>query len=240
MNKDQVIKEQWFDKFHIGNDEPGERHWREDGEYRVWQSNKEESRKLGWSETNVTYKINSMHYRGTIEPGMARAAAFGCSFTFGTGVDEHHPFPAILEVANCGQPGSSNDKIARLAVSYINTYRPKDIYVCWTFPQRREWIDEFGNVIPFKNVTPEEAKQIMSQTWVSWDNAHIFLSNSLWDEYNYTKNKLFLEGYCAMNNVNLHQMNVFDVDHTQYSYGRDLSHPGPDWHVTVAERLLNS
>lgn len=234
MNKDQVIKKDWFTKFHIGNDEPGERHWRDPGEMRVWESNKEDAKKLGWSETNVTYKINQYHYRGTVEPGMDRAAAFGCSFTFGTGVDDHHPWPAILGVANCGQPGSSNDKIARLAISYINEFKPTDIYVCWTFPQRREWVDDQGNVIAFKNVTASEAEQMLSQNWVSWDNAHLFLSNSLWDEYNYTKNRMLLEGVCAHNNVTLHQTSVLDVDHTQYPYSRDLSHPGPDWHVVIA------
>ena len=37
MNKDQIIKEDWFNKFHIGNDEPGERHWRDDDEQRAWE-----------------------------------------------------------------------------------------------------------------------------------------------------------------------------------------------------------
>ena len=240
MNKDQVIKSNWFDSFNIGSDLQGEYHFRESGERQVWKSNKHESQQLGWSETNVTYKINKFGYRGTIIPGMGTSAAFGCSCTFGFSVDEHHAWPSILEIANCGQPGSSNDKIARLAISYINTFKPTDIYVCWTYPQRREWIDEFGNVVAFKNVTSAEATQILEQTWVSWDNAHVFLSNPLHDEYNYTKNKMLLEGVCAMQNVTLHQTSVLDIDHTQYSYGRDLSHPGPDWHVVIAEKLLNS
>ena len=240
MNKDQVIKSNWFDKFHIGNDLPGARHSRDEGELRVWESNKIEARKLGWSENNVTYNINSNGYRGAIEPGVGVSAAFGCSFTFGSSVDEHQPWPYILDIANCGQPGSSNDKIARLAISYINTFKPTDIYVCWTFPQRREWVDEKGNVIAFKNVTPVEAAQILSQTWVSWDNALLHLSNDLWDEYNYTKNVMLLEGVCSMNNITLHQTSVLDMNHTQYPYGRDLTHPGADWHVIIAEQFLNN
>jgi len=101
MNKDQVIKSNWFDKFHIGNDEPGTYHFREEGEKRVWESNKIEATKLGWSDTNVTYNINKHGYRGTIEPGVGVSAAFGCSFTFGSSVDEHHPWPYILDIANC-------------------------------------------------------------------------------------------------------------------------------------------
>jgi hypothetical protein len=234
LNKDQVIKSDWFTKFHIGNDAPGVRHFRDEVEEHLWETKKDAASALGWTADNVTYHFNDMGYRGGISPGHGVPAGFGCSCTFGTGVDERHHWPGLMGIANCGQPGSSNDKIARLAVSYINTYKPREIFICWTYPQRREWVDEFGNVIGFKNVTAAEAAGMMAQKFVSWDNAHLYLQNELWDEYNYTKNVLFVESYCTANDVNLYYTSMLEQDHTRYPYSRDLNHPGPEWHVNVA------
>lgn len=225
QNKDQVIKSGWFDNFPQGNDAPGVRHFRDSVE-------ESDGCADGWTPESVTYIFNKQYYRGTLEPGPGLPAAFGCSFTFGTGVNQ--PWPEILGVVNCGQPGSSNDKIARLAVTYCNEFKPKDIYICWTFPQRREWVDERGNVIAFKNLSESEIKSILSQKFVSWDNALLFLMNDLWDEYNYTKNKLFVESFCKANNINLHQTTVTDIDARNYPKARDNMHPGPEWHLNIA------
>ena len=44
-------------------------------------------------------------------------------------------------------PEVQNDKICRLAIEYIRIAKPDTIFVMWTFPNRREWIDEDGNVL---------------------------------------------------------------------------------------------
>lgn len=213
----------------MGNDLPGERHWRDNNEQRLPMA-------PGWQETDVTYRFNSWYYRGDLEPSTGQTAAFGCSFTFGTGVND--PWPERLGVVNCGQPGSSNDKIARLAISYCKTFQPSEIYVMWTFPQRREWIDEHGNVIAFKNITDAEARQIMQQPFVSWDNSHLFLMNDLWDDYNYQKNRLLMENYCLANKIILNTATVTTIDHRDYPPARDNQHPGPDWHMNIAALLV--
>lgn len=230
QNKDQNIRSGWFTEFPVGNDQPGVRHWRDDNERRL-------PMEPGWSEESVEYHFNSWYYRGAIEPEPGKTAAFGCSFTFGTGVDEKQHWPGLLGIANCGQPGSSNDKIARLVLSYCNTFKPSEIYVMWTFPQRREWIDEHGNVIAFKNITDAEAEQIMRQPFVSWDNSHLFLMNDLWNDYNYQKNCLLVENYCAANSIVLHTTTVTEIDHRDYPSARDRQHPGPEWHMNVAALL---
>jgi hypothetical protein len=233
MNKDQVIKSKWFEEFPIGNDEQGIYNFIDDVEQHEWEINKIEAQQQGWSEHNVTYNINRNGYRGAIESGMGVSAAFGCSCTFGSSVDEHHTWANILELANCGQPGSSNDKIARLAISYIKTFKPTDIYVCWTFPSRREWVDPKGNMIRSFCRTFNEQR-------IDADSALFYLSNLRWDDYNYEKNKMLLESICYMHNVILHQTSVFKHPHDQYPRGRDLAHPGPDWHVIIAEQFLNN
>lgn len=224
-NKDQNIKSNWFDVFPVGNDAPGSRHWRDPGEQR-------DGCAAGWKESDVVYEINSWGYRGHLTPGDGEPAAFGCSFTYGYGSNQ--PWPSYLDIVNCGQPGASNDKIVRLAVSYCKTFKPNCIYVMWTFPQRREWIDEYGNVIAFKNITDAEAQQIMQQQFVSWDNSHLYLMNELWDSYNYQKNRLLLENFCIANQIELFQTSVTEIDHRKYPTARDGRHPGPDWHMNVA------
>jgi hypothetical protein len=157
----------------------------------------------------------------------ATGFAFGCSFTSGTGVDSTEAWPSLLNVDNIGQPGASNDYICRTAIDYIQEYKPKYIFVMWTFPARREWIDEDGNKLRFK---PDDVK-------FKWEEAHLELQNSEYDKYNKGKNKLLLELYCLNNNVRLYQMNIDDIDHTLMRRGSDNSHPGREWHTNVAEHF---
>ena len=154
--------------------------------------------------------------------------AFGCSFTYGTGVKAVEAWPFLLGVNNFGLPGSSNDKICRLAIEYIKLKSPKRIFVMWTFPNRREWIDDQRTVLRFK---ADDVKY-------RWEEAHLELQNEYWDHYNKSKNILLLENFCVNNNVTLFQMSVDALDHTSMnSYGSDNSHPGTEWHTNVTEHF---
>jgi hypothetical protein len=221
----------WFTNFTIGSDAPGVRHFRDD----VEQS---EPMAPGWTETDVVYEINSQGYRGHLEPGLGEPAAFGCSFTFGTGVN--HPWPSYLDIVNCGQPGASNDKIARLALSYCATFKPNCIYIMWTFPQRREWINHHSEPVAFKNMNEAEYRAAQQKKTVDWDNSHLYLMNDYWDNYNYEKNCLLARSYCAANNIKLFETTVTELDHRQYAPARDGVHPGPDWHVNVFTRFSHT
>jgi hypothetical protein len=227
----------WFTEFTKGSDVPGVRHFRDSVEQDTWNLNKETAIQHGWTETNVTYIINEWGYRGQIQPGNRVDAAFGCSITFGASVDETQHWPGILEIANCGQPASSNDKIARLAISYINTFSPKSIYVCWTYPQRREWIDEDGNIEAFKNLSLAEKHERLKSMNLDWKTSYLILGNHMSNEYNYEKNKLLLSSVCKSKEVKLNEVTVMDIDHHSYPPARDLQHPGPDWHATIAAEL---
>lgn len=156
-------------------------------------------------------------------------AAFGCSFTFGYGIEHENSWPSLLGVYNCGQSGSSNDRITRLAIQYINTYNPKNIYVMWTIFSRREWIDEDNQILRFKTDDASNG--------YAWQNAHIELANHNWDVYNYHKNLLLLQTYCKVNNVQLHDTNLFTPDPKKYPLASDNSHPGVEWHAVVADNF---
>lgn len=212
----------WFSTFTLGHDEPGGRNWLDEGE-----------KKLGGNETDVEYHINRWRYRDSIEPSQGQPAAFGCSYTFGYGVN--NPWPKLLDVANLGQNGASNDMITRLAISYCETFKPKDIYVLWTFSHRREHIMENGGLDKYRNMSTKALdEEFRNRTWRS---SYLELSNNKADEYNFTKNKLLLTHYCAMYNIELNEATIFDFPKDEFLLGRDNDHPGGDWHTNVAGHL---
>jgi len=160
------------------------------------------------------------------------SAAFGCSATWGEGVQGPESWPELIGVYNAGQPGSSNDRITRLAIEYINEYRPSSIYVLWTLKVRREYILDDSTPVRF-NPTRKETQNTI------WHRSFVMLSNNADDNYNFLKNKLLLESFCSLHNVTLYQLDMMDFPFTNYPLGNDNSHPGPIWHENVAQHFIN-
>jgi hypothetical protein len=211
----RYLKDNWFNEFTLGNDDPGYCDWIDKQEEKIGCA-------PGYTKHSIEYFINDWRYRGQLVPEMGAPAAFGCSYTFGYGSNLH--WPGMLGVANLGQNGASNDQITRLAITYCKTFKPKEIYVMWTFPNRREWIDDTGNVLRFK---ADEVKN-------KWEQAHIELYNEYWDNYNFNKNKILLNSWCESNDIKIHykDQNYFNKD--DYPLARDNMHPGADWHLNVS------
>jgi hypothetical protein len=232
--------EKWFGGEMQGPDKnKGLHHFIDHPEYEAWEQNRGTRNDINWAQDAVSYNINSLGYRG-VEPQQGMPAAFGCSFTFGYAVDEPETWPALLGLANFGEAGTSNDRIVRNAITYINSYSPKDIYVMLTFSNRREWVTEGGEFRKFKGLTDQEHQRIIKQNSLSWESAHMLLQNDQADHYNYFKNKLFLQTYCENKNVNLHITHVGALDWQSYIPARDLQHPGAMWHLIVAEQYKTS
>lgn len=219
------IKSDWFDVFPLGNEPPGKRNWLDDVEMSYGINH-------GYTEKSVEYVINNWRYRGTVEPAMEQDAAFGCSYTFGTG--SNSPWPELMNLANCGVAGGSNDLIARTAITYCKTFKPKNIFVMWTFTNRREHVDNKG-LDRFRGISEAELKEEYKNP--TWKTYHLMLNSKESNEYNFEKNKLLVESYCFANNINLIQLDVTTIPKRNYQLGRDKDHPGPDWHVVVAEEL---
>jgi hypothetical protein len=218
----RYTKSEWFSKFTLGHDEPGGRNWLDDGE-----------KKLGGNETDVEYHINRYRYRDNLEPGNNMPAAFGCSYTFGYGVN--NPWPKLIGVANCGQNGASNDMITRLAISYCETFKPSEIYVLWTFAHRREHINEQGGLEKYRNMSTQTLdEEFKNKTWRS---SYLELSNIKADQYNLAKNRLLLNHYCSIYNIALNEASIFDMPKNEYPLARDNDHPGTDWHTNMAVHL---
>ena len=167
------------------------------------------------------------------EPTLKAPAAFGCSITYGVGVQPNETWASLLGLVNCSAPGSSNDKILRRSISYCNTFNPDVIYVCWTFDQRREWVDETGEILrwqPYNSNKPNEEYR--------WRMAHLELQNSHWDKYNALKNKFMLNMFCSSRKIKLVDFNIVNpIPHDSMPLGSDNLHPGPEWHAAIAEYL---
>lgn len=212
MNQEtQYINTDWFSQFPLGQEEPGTRHWIDDAE-----------RRLGGDEKQVTYYFNEWRYRGVIRPANNVNASFGCSHALGYGVNK--PYAEIIEFANCAISGLSNDAIARMAYTYCEQFNPSVIIVMWTIPHRREWVNEKGKLSKFR----------MQTNPTVWQQSFIELQNNHWDDYNLQKNKLFLRHYCESKNIQLIDFEFADNDHA----ARDGMHPGPDWHINIAVRVI--
>lgn len=211
MNLETQYIRDYFSEFPLGQEEPGVRHWIDDAE-----------RSLGGNDKDVTYYFNDWRYRGKAQPGNFVPASFGCSHALGYGVDRC--YAEIIGFANCAINGISNDAIARMAYTYCEQFNPDVICVMWTIPHRREYVDESGVI----------KKSRMEKNPNQWQQSFIELQNDHWDEYNFVKNKLFLENYCLANNVKLLQYVFEDND----KGARDGMHPGPDWHVNMAATIL--
>jgi hypothetical protein len=159
---------------------------------------------------------------------LGKSAAFGCSFTFGIGVEEGQDWPSILGLYNLGRPGSSNDRLVRMAVDYVFKYRPDNIHVLWAYPERREWLDQDNVLKKFNPVSKHNQNTY-------WHKSHTLLSNAHADAYNFDRNRLLLHTVCQLNNVRVLELRVENMRIRDFGLGSDGSHPGPDWHVHVAD-----
>ena len=226
--ENQYIDSNWFDVFPLGYEEPGEKQWLDEVEEGLGNYN----------DTNVKYFINNFRYRDKIKPTQGQDAAFGCSNTFGYGVNI--AWPRILDLANCAANGISNDHIARIAASYVMNYNPKNIYILWTYKERREYVTEQGRLEKYGPFDMDKKYRMDD-----WRYQFTLLNNSKWDKYNFDKNRLLVESVFKANNCNLKDFHIegyqiLDRDNTEvlnidnYTRARDLQHPGPDWHVNFA------
>ena len=57
--------------------------------------------------------------------------AFGCSHTYGTGVEANETWPYYLNALNFGVPGCSSDLVVRTMPKLLDQYNPKVVFILW-------------------------------------------------------------------------------------------------------------
>lgn len=199
------------------------------------------------TDTSITYNINEQGYRApeftAYNDSALQVLCFGCSYTFGVGVKEEETWPSILknsgnlpseaQVWNLGVPGSSNDSIVRRIYHAVRMMRPNVIFVQWTIPHRREYVEYNG-----------EIRKILTNHPKFWiDNSPAYrsfmeLSNPAWDQYYWEKNVAFMEAYTKMMGCTFVWGHIADFPFEHPA--RDTIHPGAEDHEKFAKIMYQT
>tara|TARA_S200000501_G_scaffold326219_1_gene324614 strand:+ start:1519 stop:2385 length:867 start_codon:yes stop_codon:yes gene_type:complete len=182
-----------------------------------------------WPE--VTYELNELGYRtpsfNKLNLDKQQALVFGCSYTFGIGLQEQQIYTKYLEKGfsntfqfwNFGCPGASNDFLTRLCWLTIPIFRPKVVIAQFTSPNRREYVEENGNL---RRVLPNNPR-VFIDTNRSYKSL-MDLQNIHWDHYCIEKNIAFLETLSERYDFALIHSQM--KDYPLVDKARDDNHPG--------------
>lgn len=111
----------------------------------------------GSDENSCYYTFNELGFRGDSpkKKGL-RIMSVGCSHTEGIGVHNHqtwsHHLSKLLPNGvdlNLGISGRSNDYISRTILTWTDYMKPSIVLVMYTYPHRREFYRETGEVEPY-------------------------------------------------------------------------------------------
>jgi len=141
-------------------------------------------------------------------------AVFGCSFTYGWGVEEEESWPYLLgklfgdkvQLWNFGIPGTSMEMIAKLALKVQEDLNPDLIIVWWPETLRRVWIKEDGSPLQwtwegfiYDRVGREAEHESLT-----------ILSHDL-NDYSYTLSQAALINKTANRCINIFQVDWYDI-----------------------------
>ena len=198
-------------------------------------------------DTSIQYKLNKKGYRAPefeeLDYTKYRIACYGCSYTFGVGVKNEDTWPEQLRISNeipsdsqiwnMGLPGASNDLITRLIYHSAPIIQPQVIFVQWTIPHRREYVDKKGQI---RKILTNHPKFWMDNT--NAYRAFMTLANDEWDDYCFEKNVTFTRLLCDLHGV------IFISSHMKgFPYtapARDNVHPSKEDQKTFARIMFDN
>lgn len=191
---------------------------------------------LGWLDQEVTYEINSLGFRSddfTSEPSVM---FLGCSFTVGIGVNLENTWTNLvstglnLKSSNLGVGGGSCDTAFRLCFDYIDIIKPKLVIIMPPSPYRYEIFLQ-DNKDPTL-LGPWAKRSDHYRTWSAIEHNV---------KYQKLKNILAIEKLCIDRSINFYNTdnntNINKISSDKH--GRDLCHPGINWHAMIANEILN-
>jgi hypothetical protein len=203
------------------------------------------------------YDINSSGFRGEeIENNTSGIACFGCSVTFGVGVET--PMSNVLGAVNMGIPGAAIPLVCKSFVAYTNLYECKHAFI--TLPDHgRMYFPTFrynGQPTWFhRTFIPQFCKKEETREWeASMELGTTGSSMSYMFDYidmvvnqaKITGTKVYWASWSAETSMLLMQLfshtkvenNYFYTWDTEFKgtdYGRDGLHPGPKYHGRWAQ-----
>jgi len=159
--------------------------------------------------------------------------ANGCSFT--EGYDLFHKessWPYQLgnslnfKTVNLALGGSSNDRIYRTTIEYLNTHSDPDLVVIgWTSFNRAEISSVHGLYL---RLTNDNCLSDTTEFDQDLTNVHKFWLTTLYNQYinyrNWLHNVLHLQNYFVIKNINYRFFSAFDTNHIlEFANESDLS-----------------
>ncbi|CAB4138014.1 Radical_SAM domain containing protein [uncultured Caudovirales phage] len=152
--------------------------------------------------------------------------AFGCSHTYGVGVEHNETWSYLLNAANFGQPAVSADFVVRNAPAVIEKYQPRTIYILWPDWTRFEYIQD--SKYQQSLVTDRDRIKFMQSHPESW------LLNNFQTQ---VKN---MHDLCCTLNIQLIDMTLEDlipyIDQAdRWPVSKLGHHYSPVWHQWVAD-----
>lgn len=157
----------------------------------------------------------------------SRSVAFGCSHTWGVGVEANETWPYLLNAKNYGIVGASPDQVTRIAKDIINPDTVDTVFVLWPDWTRFEYIDDQGNT---------------QQSHATDPNRILFMDthNEQWCRTNFWENLRQLHSLCSINNIRFVDMSLYDLtpylDHAdKWPLSKLGHHFAPEWHQKVAD-----
>lgn len=172
---------------------------------------------------------NTQQFRNPIDS--SDSLAFGCSHTWGVGVDANETWAYDLGAMNFGVAGCSADFIVRIASDLMDKYQPNTVYVLWPDWARFEYIK---NDI-YKQSLPTDADRIYLMKTHTED----------WLKTNFYHQVSAMNNYCNQRGVQVIDMSLYDLipymDHAdRWPVSKLGHHYAPSWHKQVAEIFRNS
>ena len=152
--------------------------------------------------------------------------AFGCSHTYGIGVNRNEAWPYLLGAENHGVPGCSSDLIARTCPTIIAQHLPATVYVLWPDWTRFEYTDN-GRIIQSLVTDSDRIKFMETAT-------------DEWLQENFNTQVAKVKQYCNSVNAKLVDITLYDlipyIDHAdKWPLSRLGHHYSPLWHTWVAD-----
>lgn len=159
------------------------------------------------------------------------AIAFGCSHTWGTGVEHNETWSYILNARNFGQGAASADFIARTAPDIIKSLRPTTVYVLWPEWSRFE-ITVQGKI---RQSLPSDQDRIYFM------ESH----NQAWCRENFKNQTNKFRDWCKNQQIRLVDITLYNlipyIDHAdRWPVSRLGHHYSPVWHQWVADIFKNT
>jgi hypothetical protein len=176
-------------------------------------------------------KLNSKSYFFRTLITTSNSIAFGCSHTWGVGVEPDEAWPYHLGAKNCGIGGASANLVTRIAKRIIEKEKPETVFVLWPDWSRFEYINNINGF--YHQSLPTDTNRIYFMEF----------HNDDWCKNNFATQVDHLQKICDQNSVNLIGMTLYDLipylDHSDtWPLSEDGHHYAPQWHQQVAELFL--